>query len=114
MIAARKGSPLAIGYGKGEMFVGSDAIALSPMTNKISYLEEGDFAVLTRKNVDIWNQSKNLVKREIREINTEDTQIQKDGYQHFMEKEIHEQPRVISLVLEYYFDQKNRKSVSSR
>ena len=58
MIAARKGSPLAIGYGKGEMFVGSDAIALSPMTNKISYLDEGDFAVLTRKTVDIWDQSK--------------------------------------------------------
>ena len=109
MIAARKGSPLAIGYGKGEMFVGSDAIALSPMTNKISYLDEGDFAVLTRKTVDIWDQSKNSVKREIKEINTENAQIQKDGYQHFMEKEIHEQPRVISLALEYYFDQKTGK-----
>ena len=111
MIAARKGSPLAIGYGKGEMFVGSDAIALSPMTNKISYLDEGDFAVLTRKTVDIWDQSKNSVKREIKEITTENAQIQKDGYQHFMEKEIHEQPRVISLALEYYFDQKTGKVI---
>ena len=81
------------------------------MTNKISYLEEGDFAVLTRKTVDIWDQSKNSVHREIKEISTENAQIQKDGYQHFMEKEIHEQPRVISLALEYYFDQKTGKVI---
>ena len=104
MVIARKGSPLAIGIGKGEMFVGSDAIALSPMTNKISYLEEGDFAVLTRANVQVWDHSGALVEREVKTINTQNTQVQKDGYQHFMEKEIHEQPRVVSLALEYYFD----------
>ncbi|NBR35691.1 MAG: glutamine--fructose-6-phosphate aminotransferase, partial [Rhodobacteraceae bacterium] len=86
MIVARKGSPLAIGYGEGEMFVGSDAIALAPMTNRLSYLEEGDFAVLTRKSVAIWDHNGALANREIRTIRGDANRYDKDGYQHFMEK----------------------------
>lgn len=102
MIAARQGSPLAIGYGDGEMFVGSDAIALSPMTSRISYLDEGDFAVLTRTSVAITDKDGKAVKRDIRTINSEATRIDKDGFQHFMEKEIHEQPRVLGEALNNY------------
>ena len=103
MIVARKGSPLAIGYGEGEMFVGSDAIALAPMTNRLSYLEEGDFAVLTRKSVAIWDHNGALANREIRTIRGDANRYDKDGYQHFMEKEIHEQPSVIAKATTHYF-----------
>ena len=65
LIVARKGSPLAIGYGDNEMFVGSDAIALAPMTNRITYLDEGDFAVLTRNSVQIWDAQGALANREV-------------------------------------------------
>ncbi len=102
MIAARQGSPLAIGYGDGEMYVGSDAIALSPMTSRMSYLDEGDFAVLTRDSVDIFDVTGDKVERDIRTINSDATRIDKDGFQHFMEKEIHEQPRVLGDALNKY------------
>ena len=95
IIAARKGSPLAIGHGDGEMFVGSDAIALSPLTDRITYLEEGDRAVVTRKGVEIRNAKGELANREIRQIQIDRVNIDKAGHKHFMAKEIAEQPAVL-------------------
>ncbi len=102
MIAARKGSPLAIGHGKGEMFVGSDAIALAPMTDRITYLEEGDWAVVTRKGVTIYDVSDRLANRAETQIHIDATRIEKAGYKHFMAKEIAEQPVVIADALKHY------------
>jgi glucosamine--fructose-6-phosphate aminotransferase (isomerizing) len=102
IIAARKGSPLAIGYGDGEMFVGSDAIALSPMTDRISYLEEGDYAVLTRAGATVYDANGTRANREIRTIQISATRIDKGGHKHFMAKEIAEQPTVIAEAIGHY------------
>ncbi len=102
MIAARKGSPLAIGHGDGEMYVGSDAIALAPMTDRITYLEEGDWAVLTRSSVVIRGADGRLVNRDMRKIRIEGARIDRGGYKHFMAKEIAEQPRVIGEAVRNY------------
>ena len=102
LIAARHGSPLAIGYGDGEMFVGSDAIALAPMTNRICYLEEGDYAVITRSGAEIFGSDGTLVNREIRVIRGDQNRIDKDGFTHFMEKEIYQQPSVLGAALSHY------------
>ncbi|OSQ52024.1 glutamine--fructose-6-phosphate transaminase (isomerizing) [Marivita geojedonensis] len=104
IVAARKGSPLAIGHGEGEMFVGSDAIALAPLTDTITYLEEGDCAVLTRQTVDIFDESGARVTRPSRKINTDATRVDKAGYKHFMAKEIAEQPTVLADALRAYLD----------
>ncbi len=102
MIAARKGSPLAIGHGDGEMFIGSDAIALAPMTDRITYLEEGDCAVLTRHGATIYDAANRLVTRAETRIQIDATRIEKAGYKHFMAKEIAEQPLVIANALGHY------------
>ncbi len=102
MIAARKGSPLAIGHGTGEMFVGSDAIALAPMTDRITYLEEGDWAVVTRKGAQIFDAADRLANRAETRIQIDSTRIEKAGYKHFMAKEIAEQPVVIADALKRY------------
>lgn len=109
MIAARKGSPLAIGHGDGEMYVGSDAIALAPLTDRISYMDEGDFAVLTRESLEITNKNGKLVNREIRKIAFDSARVDKAGYKHFMAKEIAEQPSVLTNTLRNYIsaDDKN-------
>jgi glutamine---fructose-6-phosphate transaminase (isomerizing) len=102
MIAARKGSPLAIGHGSGEMFVGSDAIALAPMTDRITYLEEGDWAVITRAGAQIFDAADRLANRAETRIQIDATRIEKAGYKHFMAKEIAEQPVVIADALRHY------------
>ena len=102
LIAARKGSPLAIGHGDGEMFVGSDAIALAPMTDRITYLEEGDWAVITRKGALIYDEAGLLVNRAEARIQIDATRIEKAGYKHFMAKEIAEQPVVIADAMRHY------------
>ncbi len=102
LIAARKGSPLAIGHGTGEMFVGSDAIALAPMTNRITYLEEGDWAVVTRAGATIYDAQDRLANRPESRIQIDATRIEKAGYKHFMAKEIAEQPVVIADALNRY------------
>lgn len=102
LIAARQGSPLAIGYVSGEMFVGSDAIALAPLTDQITYLEEGDFAFVTRTQVEILDAARRPANREIKTVEIETGQIDKGGYKHFMSKEIAEQPRVLTEVIGYY------------
>ena len=102
LIAARQGSPLAVGHGEGEMFVGSDAIALAPMTDRITYLEEGDIAVLTRTSLEIRDARGELANRPVKTIQIEAAQVDKAGHKHFMAKEIAEQPRVIGEALRFY------------
>ncbi|TMI99197.1 MAG: glutamine--fructose-6-phosphate transaminase (isomerizing) [Alphaproteobacteria bacterium] len=104
LIGARKGSPLAIGYGKGEMYLGSDAIALAPFTETISYLEEGDWAVLNRKGVQVRDAAGKKVKREVQKSNASAFLIDKGNHRHFMAKEIHEQPEVVGHTLAHYLD----------
>ncbi|MCU9847143.1 glutamine--fructose-6-phosphate transaminase (isomerizing) [Defluviimonas sp. WL0024] len=102
MIAARKGSPLAIGHGQGEMFVGSDAIALAPMTDRITYLEEGDYAFVTRAGVEIFDAAGRRANRDVQKIQLDATRIEKAGYKHFMAKEIAEQPIVLADAIKHY------------
>ncbi|WP_397544349.1 glutamine--fructose-6-phosphate transaminase (isomerizing) [Roseovarius salis] len=104
-VAARKGSPLAIGHGDGEMFVGSDAIALAPLTDRITYLEEGDCAVVTRDGVTITDANGAFANREIRTIQVDTARVDKAGHKHFMAKEIAEQPAVIGDALRHYLTQ---------
>ncbi|MEE9452804.1 MAG: glutamine--fructose-6-phosphate transaminase (isomerizing) [Paracoccaceae bacterium] len=104
LIAARRGSPLAIGHGDGEMFIGSDAMALAPMTNRLTYLKEGDWAVLTRNNVQIFDALGNPVTRVIQMVNVDQIIADKGPYRHFMAKEIHEQPSVLALALSHYLN----------
>ncbi len=102
MIAARKGSPLAIGHGNGEMFVGSDAIALAPMTDQITYLEEGDYAFVTRAGAEIYDAEGRRANRAVTTIQLDATRIEKGGYKHFMAKEIAEQPVVLADAIRHY------------
>ncbi|CUH86382.1 Glutamine--fructose-6-phosphate aminotransferase [isomerizing] [Phaeobacter sp. CECT 5382] len=102
MVAARRGSPLAIGHGDGEMFVGSDAIALAPLTDRITYLEEGDRAVLTRTSLEIRDENGQLANRAIKTIQIDVGQVDKAGHKHFMAKEIAEQPTVIAEAIRHY------------
>jgi len=104
LIAARKGSPLAIGHGKGEMFVGSDAIALAPMTDQITYLEEGDWAVVTRNSLEIRDINGELANRAVKTIHIDTSAADKGGYKHFMAKEIAEQPTVLQGALAHYIN----------
>lgn len=102
MICARKGSPLAIGHGEGEMFVGSDAIALAPMTDRITYLEEGDWAVVTRKGAVIRDEADQIVTRRMTRVALDSVRIEKAGHRHFMAKEIAEQPVVLADAISRY------------
>jgi len=104
LIAARKGSPLAIGHGIGEMFVGSDALALAPMTDKVTYLEEGDWAVLTRTSLEIRDADGQLANREMRTIKVDVGNTDKGVYKHYMMKEIAEQPTVLANAISHYSD----------
>jgi len=108
LIAARKGSPLAIGHGEGEVYVGSDAIALAPMTDRITYLEEGDWAVLTRSSIEIIDANGNRANRPVRKIQIDATRIDKGGHKHFMAKEIAEQPTVIGEAISHYLTRDGR------
>ena len=104
MIVARQGSPLAIGFGDGEMFVGSDAIALAPFTDSIAYLEDGDWAVMTRKAIAIRDRNGNAVERAVTRSLATALLVDKGNHRHFMVKEIHEQPEVIGHTLAGYVD----------
>ncbi len=104
MIGARKGSPLAIGHGEGEMYLGSDAIALAPFTDTISYLEDGDWVVLTREAGVIYDAHGAAVKREVLKSGASSFLVDKANYRHFMAKEIHEQPEVVGHTLARYVD----------
>lgn len=104
IMAARSGPPLAIGYGKGEMFLGSDAIALAPFTNEITYLVDGDWAVIGRDGAHIFGLDGNRVERPRQISSAAAYLIDKGNHRHFMEKEIHEQPEAISHALSHYVD----------
>ncbi|HEU5017722.1 MAG TPA: glutamine--fructose-6-phosphate transaminase (isomerizing) [Pseudolabrys sp.] len=104
MIGARKGSPLAVGYGEGEMYLGSDAIALAPFTDTVSYLEDGDWAVITRNGVVICNARGDRVERPGIKSTASAMLVDKGNFKHFMAKEIHEQPEVVGHTLARYID----------
>jgi glutamine---fructose-6-phosphate transaminase (isomerizing) len=104
LIGARKGSPLAIGYGDGEMYLGSDAIALAPFTDAISYLEDGDAVVLTRNSVEVRDAKGGKVERAVIKSSAAAFLVDKGNYRHFMAKEIHEQPEVVGHTLAHYLD----------
>jgi glutamine---fructose-6-phosphate transaminase (isomerizing) len=104
MIGARNGPPLAIGHGEGQMYLGSDAIALSPFTNKITYIEDGDWVVLTRNSYEIFDANNNPVKRSMSFSQASSMMVDKGNHRHFMAKEIEEQPEVVGHTLAEYID----------
>ncbi len=108
MIGARRGSPLAIGYGDGEMYLGSDALALAPLTRSICYLEEGDWAEVRPDGAVVHDRRGNVVEREVRRTAASGAMIGKGNYPHFMLKEIYEQPAVIGDTLHSVLDPWNR------
>ena len=108
IIGARRGSPLVVGYGEGEMFLGSDALALAPLTQRITYLEEGDWVVITRDKAEIHNDENALVERAITVSGASAASIEKGNYAHFMQKEIFEQPTVVAQTLGSYLRQSDR------
>ena len=105
IIGARKGSPLAVGFGEGEMFLGSDALALAPLTQKIMYLEDGDWVVLTHSSATVYDENGDEVKRPVVQSAASGAMIGKGGYRHFMLKEIYEQPQVIGDTLNTMINQ---------
>ena len=104
IIGARNGPPLAVGHGDGEMYLGSDAIALAPFTDSITYLEDGDWVVLHRSGARIYNMDGEPVERSRQQSSATALLVDKGNHRHFMEKEIHEQPEVISHTLAHYVD----------
>jgi glucosamine--fructose-6-phosphate aminotransferase (isomerizing) len=104
LIGARHGAPLAIGFGEGEMYLGSDALALAPFTSEITYLEEGDWAILHRSGAEIRNVANEPVSRPRQTIHTGAFVADKGNFRHFMAKEIHEQPEVVGRTLAHYVD----------
>jgi glucosamine--fructose-6-phosphate aminotransferase (isomerizing) len=104
LIGARQGAPLAVGYGDSEMYLGSDALALAPFTNLISYLEEGDWVVLTREGATFHDAQGKIVQRRKVRSQAGSLLIEKGNYRHFMAKEIHEQPEVVGHTLAHYID----------
>jgi len=105
LIGARLGSPLVVGYGEGETYLGSDALALAPLTQKIAYLDEGDWVVITRKGAQIFDKDNHPVTREITTSGASAAEIEKGNYRHFMQKEIFEQPTVVAQTLRSYIRQ---------
>lgn len=102
LIGARLGSPLVVGYGEGETYLGSDALALAPLTQKIAYLDEGDWVVITTDGAQIYDAENNPVKREITTSGVTAAAVEKGNYRHFMQKEIFEQPTVVAQTLSSY------------
>jgi glucosamine--fructose-6-phosphate aminotransferase (isomerizing) len=104
LIGARKGSPLAVGYGRGEMYLGSDAIALAPLTDMINYLEDGDITIITREGIEFLDATGERTRRSPARIAGAPVLVHKGEHRHFMAKEIHEQPKVVGRTLAQYID----------
>ena len=104
LVGARKGSPLAVGFGDGAMYVGSDAIALAPFTDKVSYLEDGDWVVVTRSGAEVHDSGGKVAERAVLKSQASVLLIDKGNHRHFMAKEIHEQPEVVGHTLANYLD----------
>ncbi|OUI83630.1 glucosamine--fructose-6-phosphate aminotransferase [Gluconobacter sp. DsW_056] len=109
LIGARHGAPLAVGYGNGEMFLGSDSIALAPMARKMTYLEDGDWCELTTDNVRIFDMTGAEVSRPVQDLTFMAGQVGKDGYRHYMEKELHEHPVAIGQTLKRITDPASKR-----
>ena len=107
ILAARAGSPLAIGFGDEETFIGSDSFALAPYTNKVCYLHEGDWAIITQSGAAIFSRDGTPVERPIEIVDSTQAMVGKGGYRHYMAKEIHEQPDVLSRTFGQYIDTNN-------
>ena len=104
LIGARQGSPLVVGVGEGEMYVGSDGIAVAPFTNRVIYLEEGDLVVLSRTSHAIYDVARNSVERPIKSVAASAAAVEKGNYRHYMQKEIHEEPDAAARTIGYYVD----------
>jgi glucosamine--fructose-6-phosphate aminotransferase (isomerizing) len=104
ILGARRGSPLVVGYGQGEMFIGSDALAVGPFTNRVAYLEEGDYVAIDHNQAQVFDERGHRVEREIRTIPASAALVEKGNYRHFMEKEIHDQPDACQHTLSAYID----------
>ncbi len=102
MIGARRGAPLTVGYGEGENYLGSDALAVAPWTQRIAYLDEGDWALVSRERIEIFDRENRPVVREIVESGASSAPVEKGNYRHFMQKEIFEQPIVVAQTLQSY------------
>lgn len=112
ILGARRGSPLVVGWGEGEMYLGSDALAVGPFTQKISYLEEGDYVALDRSGARMFDASGAPADRAIVQVSASSALVEKGEYRHFMEKEIHEQPDSVQHTLSHYLDFVNGKARS--
>ena len=104
LIGARQGAPLAVGFGEGEMFLGSDALALAPLTRRIAYLEEGDWVVLTDEGARFFDAKDAPAERKVVQTAVSGAAVGKGNYRHFMEKELHEHPAVLGDTLRQYLD----------
>ncbi|MFZ3005622.1 MAG: glutamine--fructose-6-phosphate aminotransferase, partial [Phenylobacterium sp.] len=104
ILGARRGSPLVVGYGSGEMFLGSDALAVGPFTTRIAYLEEGDYVAIDHNSAAIFNEHGQAVTREMRVVSPSAALVERGNYRHFMEKEIHDQPDACQHTLSAYLD----------
>ena len=111
VVGARRGSPLAVGYGHGENFIGSDSYALKSMTNKISYLDDGDFCILYKEKVEFYNSDKKKINKEIFELSNEENVADKGDYKDFMSKEINEQSATTKKCINEYLD-KSRNEIN--
>jgi glucosamine--fructose-6-phosphate aminotransferase (isomerizing) len=111
LVGARRGAPLAIGHGNGEMFLGSDAIALAPFTDRITFLNDGDWAVITREGATIYDEAGNRVERPATQTVGVSMLVDKGNHRHFMAKEIYEQPEVVGHTLAHYLDLAERRAV---
>ncbi|ETD00096.1 hypothetical protein P792_00995, partial [Asaia sp. SF2.1] len=109
MIGARHGAPLAVGFGEGEMFLGSDSLALAPLARKIAYLDDGDWCVLRPDQVEFFDAANQRVQRPVQTIALIAGTVGKDGYRHYMEKELHEHPVVIGQTLQRIIDPVTRE-----
>src|SRR5579885_3495033 len=114
LIGARRGSPLAVGFGDGSMYVGSDAIALAPFTDTVSYLEDGDWVIVTRKGAQIHDTDGKIVQRAKLKSQASVLLIDKGNHRHFMAKEIFEQPEVVGHTLAHYLDMTAERVVLSK
>ncbi len=110
IMGARRGSPLVVGWGEGEMYLGSDALAVGPFTQKISYLEEGDYVAVDRSGARMFDVDGQAADRPIVQVSASSALVEKGEYRHFMEKEIHEQPDSVQHTLSHYLDFVNGKA----
>ena len=110
VLGARRAMPLVVGYGDGEMFIGSDALAVAPFTNRVSYLEEGDYVAISHNAARIFDADGNAVERPVRVVSVSAAMVEKGNYRHFMEKEIHDQPDACQHTLSAYLDPISRRA----